>query len=196
MRNLRIGKMTVALAVALASCAAFASSALAFTEFEATGTLPTNILSKSISTNQEFTAEAGGVKVVCTALSSSGQATQAKITDMVITITYTGCTALFQTVDNIVVEYLFEPNGKVGILKVVVIEILGVANCNIEILAQTLASGATYSNNGKNLKVIGNASGIESEGKGGSCGTKLSKTGTYKGEAESSLENGGTLSVK
>lgn len=191
----------LALVAVLAVSAVAVASASAH-EFEATGTLPTNLLGKATSAEQVFTNESGK-EIKCTEATPSGKVTTAKAVTQVVTVTYKTCKSsagsLAPVEEPIVAEYEFSAEGWVTILKPIVIKVNGLAKCTVEVLGANTKNneklaGVTYKSSGNNLITEGSVSKIESKASG-LCG-KNSTSGTYAGNVEAGLESGGTLSWK
>lgn len=86
--------------------------------------------------------------------------------------------------------------GKVKILKEILLELGGFANCNIKVRPQGPLTGLTYVNEANGtLKTEANVGKIIAQGAGGFCGT-AEEEDTYVGTATAKLAVGGKLEVK
>lgn len=194
---LRMSRIRV---IGLAAVAVFALSAVAsasaFTNFKAKptgGIFPAKVL--STGGVQTFTNEPGK-EVVCKKATATGEALKEEETTTKQLVEYTECTAdLGQPADNIHASYLIHANGEVDIEKEIVIHVLGLAKCEVKVLAQTGLKEILFDNNAAKTEItaLAHVQKIRSVGTG-VCGSATEATaGTYKGTLVSKLESGGEL---
>jgi hypothetical protein len=185
MRNIR--QLGLALVTVCAFCAMAVSSASA-SLFLAHP--PGLLLAKALLT-QVFHTHAGNVE--CTALKGHGEATSLRALTQELTISYTGCTAFGLAAKITTVKYLFSAdNGLVTLLNTVLITATG---CTVTVPSNKNTSLQTlkYLNNGNDIIVDPEVTGIDSVGVGASCAYAEEAIGTYKGSSLVALEGPGTV---
>lgn len=138
---------------------------------------------------QLFTTAAGTIE--CEELTGKGTVNVLETEVQTATIEYKECYAF--GIEAIVspVEYEFNANGTVSILKAVTIK--ASAFCTIKIPAQSKLSSVRYINlTGGKLELEPDVLGITSTGSGSGCGYGTESDGSYAGRSEVELV-GGTL---
>lgn len=130
----------------------------------------------------------GAGTLECKDVSSTGEITELKSAIHKETLTYTNCTAFgFPKVKITPVKFEYSADESARLETAVTITPEG-AGCHITIEPQTV-KGISYKNEpSKEITANANASGIESQGSGGACGSEENYEGSYTGGMVAELE--------
>lgn len=184
MRGTRNVGVVLAVVVALGSATTAAASAHSF-KASKTGELKATQLS-----SQLFVTNGGAIE--CETLKGTGNVTSLISETQVATVEFGSCNAFSIPTTMSPIEFEFNANGTVSILKEVTIK--ASSYCKVTIPAQTDLSTVTYRNlAGGKLELEPSVRGITSTGSGPACNYGTESKGEYEGMAEVELVGGGTL---
>jgi len=180
-------KLGVLVAIlALSAIGAATASAASFT-YSATGSL-----SGKATTTQTLTTNSGQLK--CTVASTTGSIVSTSLSEIHVTVQYSGCTAFgFASVDISPAKYTFTANGTADLKSSITFNVT-LAGCHM-----TITPGShelvSYTNSSGKLLLFLKLSRLRYHGTGGLCGSSTEQTnGTYEGKIEIERVGGGSIS--
>lgn len=175
--------------VMLAAIAVLGSATPAVASAHSFKASKTGELKATQASGQVFVTSAGSIE--CETLKGTGTVSALTTETQKATVEFGGCFAFGYPTTITPVEFEFNANGTVSILKAVTVK--ASANCKIAIPAQSKLSSVKYINlTGGKLEIEALVNGITSTGSGTACNYGTESKGSYDGLADVELV-GGTL---